>query len=161
MIELIPIDPELADQLAAGELSFFGDAGLPAPLAHIVRNMAAMQAALYRKTQAVEPWIGYLARIPAEQALVGSCSFVGRQGDQVEIAYFTFPGLEGRGFGGRMAEALVEIAWDDPALQQIIAHTLPQENASTRILQRLGFERAGEAVDPDEGSVWRWSLRRT
>ena len=27
-------------------------------------------------------------------------------------------------------------------------------------IQRLGFERAGEAVDPDEGSVWRWSLRR-
>jgi ribosomal-protein-alanine N-acetyltransferase len=160
VIELIPLDQELADQLAAGDLSFFGEAGLPAPLARIVTNMAGMQAALYRKTGAAEPWIGYLARDPSEQALVGSCSFVNRTGGQVEIAYFTFPGLEGRGVGGRMAAALVEIAWDDPALEEVIAHTLPQENASTQILRRLGFDRAGEAVDPDEGAVWLWRLRR-
>jgi RimJ/RimL family protein N-acetyltransferase len=160
MIELIPLDQELADQLAAGDLSFFGEAGLPAPLARIVRDMAGMQATLYRKTQAVEPWIGYLARLPGEEALVGSCSFVARQGGQVEIAYFTFPGLEGRGFGRRMAEALVEIGWDDPALEQVIAHTLPQENASTAILRRLGFEQTGESIDPDEGSVWLWTLAR-
>lgn len=160
MIELIPLDLELADRLAAGDLGFFGEAGLPAPLARVVTNMAGMQAALYRKTSAVEPWIGYLARDPGQQALVGGCSFVNRQGGQVEIAYFTFPGLEGRGIGGRMAEALVEIAWDDPELDEVIAHTLPQENASTRILRRLGFEQAGEAVDPDEGAVWLWTLKR-
>lgn len=160
MIELIPLDQALADQLAAGDFSSFGETGLPGPLAQIVANMAGMQAALYRKTGATPPWIGYLARDPAQQALVGGCSFVNRQGAQVEIAYFTFPGLEGRGIGGRMAEALVEIAWDDPALDEVIAHTLPQENASTRILRRLGFARAGEAVDPDEGAVWLWTLER-
>jgi RimJ/RimL family protein N-acetyltransferase len=127
----------------------------------MIAEMAAMQAALYRKTGAVEPWIGYLARDPAEQAMVGGCSFVERKDDQVEIAYFTFPGLEGRGVGGRMARALVDLAWAaDPALQRIMAHTLPQENPSTRILARLGFERAGEAVDPDEGAVWLWRLIR-
>jgi hypothetical protein len=43
----------------------------------------------------------------------------------------------------------------------VIAHTLPQENPSTRILRRLGFEHVGEAVDPDEGPVWLWRLGRT
>lgn len=160
-IELIPLTAELADALAGGDRSFYGEAGVDERLARTIADMAGMQAALYRKTGAVEPWIGYLSRDVAQQAIVGGCSFVGRQGGQVEIAYFTFPGLEGRGYGGRMAEALVEIAWDDPALERIIAHTLPQENASTRILQRLGFAWTGEAVDPDEGAVWLWRLERS
>jgi [ribosomal protein S5]-alanine N-acetyltransferase len=41
----------------------------------------------------------------------------------------------------------------------ITAHTLPAENASTGVLRRLEFVRDGEATDPDEGSVWRWTLR--
>lgn len=159
-LELIPLTAELADALAGGDRSFYGEAGVDERLARTVADMAGMQAALYRKTAAIEPWIGYLARDVAQQAIVGGCSFVGRQGGQVEIAYFTFPGLEGRGYASRMAEALVEIAWDDPKPERVIAHTLPQENASTRILQRLGFTRAGEAVDPDEGAVWLWSLGR-
>jgi RimJ/RimL family protein N-acetyltransferase len=160
-IELIALTAEVADALAGGDRSLYGEGGVPDGLAKMIAGMATMQAALYRKTGAVEPWIGYLARDPAEQAMVGGCSFVERKDDQVEIAYFTFPGLEGRGVGGRMAQALVELAWAaDPTLEQIIAHTLPQENASTRILQRLGFARAGEAVDADEGVVWLWRLGR-
>lgn len=159
-IELIPLDLELADALAAGDRAFYGEAGVEDRLGKMIAGMAQMQAALYRKTGAQAPWIGYLARDPEHQALVGGCSFVGRKGDQVEIAYFTFPGLEGRGVAGRMAAALVAMAWEDAALSEIIAHTLPQENASTRVLQRLGFARAGEAMDADEGAVWLWRLSR-
>ena len=160
-VELIALTLEVADALAAGDRSLYGEGGVSDGLARMIANMATMQAALYRKTGAAEPWIGYLARDPAEQAMVGGCSFVERKDDQVEIAYFTFPGLEGRGVGGRMARALVDLAWAaDPTLERIIAHTLPQENASTRILQRLGFARAGEAVDADEGVVWQWRLQR-
>lgn len=160
-VELIALTPEVADALAAGDRSLYGEGGVSDRLAKMIADMAAMQAALYRKTGAVEPWIGYLARDPVEQAMVGGCSFVERKANQVEIAYFTFPGLEGRGVAGRMAAALVAMAWAaDPTLEQIIAHTLPQEGPSTRILQRLGFARAGEAVDPDEGAVWLWRLRR-
>jgi ribosomal-protein-alanine N-acetyltransferase len=160
-LELIALTLEVADALAAGDRSLYGEGGVPDGLARMIADMAGMQAALYRKTGAEEPWIGYLARDPDEQAMVGGCSFVERKDGQVEIAYFTFPGLEGRGIGGRMARALVELAWRDPTLEEIIAHTLPQENASTRILARLGFERAGEAVDPDEGAVWLWRLARS
>lgn len=160
VIELIPLDLELADALAAGDRSFYGEAGVEPGLGKMIAGMAQMQAALYRKTRAQAPWIGYLARDPAQQAMVGGCSFVERKDGQVEIAYFTFPGLEGRGVAGWMARALVDLAWDDPSLARIIAHTLPAENASTRVLRRLGFERAGEAIDADEGAVWLWRLGR-
>jgi len=38
-----------------------------------------------------------------------------------------------------------------------IAHTLPEPNASTRILEKVGLRRDGEARDPEVGVVWRWA----
>ena len=40
-----------------------------------------------------------------------------------------------------------------------IAHTLPEENASTRALRRNGFTLAGAVDDPEDGLVWRWERR--
>jgi RimJ/RimL family protein N-acetyltransferase len=40
------------------------------------------------------------------------------------------------------------------------AHTLPEENASTRVLAKCGFRQVGEMVDPEDGLVWRWEKRR-
>ncbi|MBL8953674.1 MAG: dihydropteroate synthase [Myxococcaceae bacterium] len=36
---------------------------------------------------------------------------------------------------------------------------MPEENASTRVLRRLGFRRAGEGVDDEIGRTWCWELR--
>jgi ribosomal-protein-alanine N-acetyltransferase len=36
------------------------------------------------------------------------------------------------------------------------AHTLPNPNASTRVLTKCGFHRVGEVIDPEDGLVWRW-----
>jgi RimJ/RimL family protein N-acetyltransferase len=40
------------------------------------------------------------------------------------------------------------------------AHTLPESNASTRVLTNCGFRKTAEVVDPDDGPVWRWELVR-
>lgn len=37
-----------------------------------------------------------------------------------------------------------------------IASTLPETNASTRTLEKLGFKQKVEAQDPDAGKVWEW-----
>ncbi|MGH7631966.1 MAG: hypothetical protein ACREOF_21740 [Gemmatimonadales bacterium] len=29
-------------------------------------------------------------------------------------------------------------------------------NASARVLEKLGFRRLGEVIDPEDGPVWRW-----
>jgi RimJ/RimL family protein N-acetyltransferase len=73
---------------------------------------------------------------------------------EVEIAYFTFPHREGRGIATAMVRELTERALQYVSL--VIAHTLPLENASCKILRRCGFERAGEMIDPEDGLVWRW-----
>jgi len=38
-----------------------------------------------------------------------------------------------------MAARLIDLAQSSPAVQRVIAHTLPEPNASTRILQKVGM----------------------
>jgi len=38
----------------------------------------------------------------------------------------------------------------------LTAFTLPEPNASARIVERLGFRLAGLAHDKDAGEVWEW-----
>jgi len=70
--------------------------------------------ALYARTEASAPWIAYLARTPGRE-FVGICSFKDQcRGGRVEIAYFTFPPYEGRGYGRAMAGSLVNLALAHP-----------------------------------------------
>jgi len=112
-------------------------------------------ADLYRRVGYTVPWVGYIA--VADGAVVGGGAFVGPPTDGfAEIAYYTCSGCEGRGYATQTAAALVDIARrHDPAVG-LKAFTLMQDNASTRILKRLGFSVAGTAQDPDADEVWEW-----
>jgi len=46
-----------------------------------------------------------------------------------------------------------------PEIRRVWAHTLAENNASTRVLTRAGFVKIDEVVDPDDGPVWRWERR--
>jgi [ribosomal protein S5]-alanine N-acetyltransferase len=59
-------------------------------------------------------------------------------------------------FGSLPTQALVEFAAADQGVRIVRAHTLPERNASTRVLEKCGFEFTGEVVDPEDGPVWRW-----
>jgi ribosomal-protein-alanine N-acetyltransferase len=158
-LDLIPMNHSLAARLAAGE-AVEPLAGMTVP--PLIQEIAAAQAALYEKTGAAPPWIGYLPREPESGTLVGACSFKSEPHEgQVEIAYFTFPEHEGQGFGLAMAGALMKIAFAAPAVTHVLGHTLPERNASTRILSRLGFEFVGPVTDPEDGTVWRWVLKQS
>jgi RimJ/RimL family protein N-acetyltransferase len=158
-IHLHPLGPDLARRIAAGE---YQDAISPDQVTPTLREVAGAHHRLYQETGASEPWIAYLALESAGDgaAIIGACSFKSEpHHGQVEIAYFTFPGHEGRGIGRQMAAALVEIARREPSLVEVLAHTLPEVNASTRILEGLGFAHLGTVEDPEDGPVWRWVLR--
>jgi RimJ/RimL family protein N-acetyltransferase len=77
---------------------------------------------------------------------------------RVEIAYFTFPGNEGQGMAISMANQLIELAMRADPTVQIFAHTLPELNASTRVLEKLGFKKTNEIAHPEDGRVWEWVL---
>ena len=123
----------------------------------LVRSVVDGMAAVYRTNGYVRPWIGYVA--VEGGVAVGTCAFKTpmREG-RVEIAYFTFPGNEGRGVGGRMARELVTIARVAAPEVIVFAQTLPEESASTRILRRLGFRKVRDVEHAEDGLVWEWEL---
>ena len=124
----------------------------------LLRTVGQQTVAMLQRTGATNPWTGYLGVDRAQQIIIGTCAFTAPPDPEgvVEIAYFTFPPFEGLGYGSAMAAGLVEIAEGTAGIRRVRAHTLPEGNASTRILEKLGFERIGETVDPEAGQVWRW-----
>ena len=99
----------------------------------------------------------------ADNILIGFCSFTGppTADEIVEIAYGIAPGYQGRGHATEAARAIVDYAFASGRVGTIHAHTLPEHNASTRVLQKCGFSFRGEIIHPTDGPVWRWELEKT
>ena len=143
------------------EISEGGCAILPVGnLADLAVEICLAYDGLYRREGFFRPWVGYLAIKQGQ--VVGTCSFKSAPWNgRVQIAYFTFPEFEGQGVATSMARELIEISRaTDPALA-IIAHTLPEENASTAVLEKNGFEYQGMVNHPDDGLVWEWCYAAT
>ncbi|HEX2204573.1 MAG TPA: GNAT family N-acetyltransferase [Longimicrobium sp.] len=160
-LRLLPLDDEAFAAIAGDEAAFEARYGVRlGPVAGVAREAAAQNADLHRRVPRPAPWGAYLAVDDDAAQVVGTCAFPAAPDAEaaVEIAYFTFPPFEGAGAATDMARALVEIAAEAPGARSVIAHTLPETSASTRVLERNGFRRDGEAVDPDAGPVWRWRL---
>jgi RimJ/RimL family protein N-acetyltransferase len=123
-----------------------------------VRDAARQTAELLQRLPREAPWIGYLAVRAESHQVVGICGFkdAPTHAGDVEIAYFTFPLFEGQGCASAMAAELVNTARSSPLVRQVIAHTLPERNASCRVLEKNGFHNIGEVIDPEDGLVWRW-----
>jgi RimJ/RimL family protein N-acetyltransferase len=64
-------------------------------------------------------------------------------GDDVEVAYRLARSAWGRGIATEAAGALVAHALGSLALRRVVAVTYPANQASQRVLDKLGFERRG------------------
>lgn len=123
-----------------------------------IDQACAATAAMYDRLGFDPPWIGYIAVMSG--TAVGGGAFVGAPADnRVEIAYFTLADRQRTGVATRTARRLVEIARHHAPGIELYAKTLPEENASTRILTRLGFRRVGTDIDDEIGEAWAWVLR--
>jgi RimJ/RimL family protein N-acetyltransferase len=110
---------------------------------------------MYEQTKPNSPWLGYL--LEKDAVIVGSCAFKSNpKAGRVEIAYFTFPEFEGRGFATEMAKQLLLIATTADSNVQVYAQTLPVNSASTKILEKLGFTFSGSVNHSEDGFVWEW-----
>ena len=146
-VSLIPIDRDGTPR------------GYTGSLPEVASEVFRATAELYAKVGFEEPWIGYLAL--ADETPVGTCAYKTKpQGGRVEIAYFTFPDYEGRGYASAMAAQLVAIAQEHESSVLVAAQTLPERNASHRILEKLGFLHVDTIDHPEDGMVWEWHLRR-
>jgi RimJ/RimL family protein N-acetyltransferase len=109
---------------------------------------------------APDPWqFGFGIIHQIDSILIGMCGFPGQPDENgvAEIAYGIAPAYQGKGYATEAARALIEFASTDPRVRTIRAHTLPEKSASTRVLEKCGFGRVGDAIDPENNlPIWRW-----
>ena len=108
-----------------------------------------------------DPWVhGFGLVRRSDGNSIGKCGYKGPPNTDgvVEIAYGIAPEHEGKGYATEAAAALVKFALDSGLVRVVRAHTLPEANASTRVLTKCGFRRIGEVMEPDDGLVWRWEI---
>ena len=106
-----------------------------------------------------DPWtLGFSIVHLDSDVVVGKCGFKGPPAADgvVEIAYGVSPEYQGKGYATEAAQSLTEYAFSSGQVRMVRAHTLPEPNASTRVLTKCGFRRIGEVIDPEDGLVWRW-----
>ena len=160
-IELIPIDENVRREIESSPGAFAKTYGpsLNGANAAVIREVVVQTLELYRKAPRAAEWGGFLVVDRALGAVVGTCGYAhGPEADgSVEVAYYTFPGFEGRGYASAMAQELLARAERSGLVREVVAHTLPERNASTRVLEKVGLRHVGEDSDPDAGRVWKWS----
>ena len=162
-LELIPYSPEQLLALIDGDVEFEKRMGFAAAKGlrdfFISDDVSPAWIESLRKSSGPNPWKHGFAVVDREsQSVVGSAGFKGPPDEEgmVEIAYGIVPDYEGRGYATEAAALLVRFASENDEVRLIRAHTLPTNNASTRVLTKCGFDKVGEVVDPEDGLVWRW-----
>ncbi|MGI9457710.1 MAG: GNAT family N-acetyltransferase [Aeoliella sp.] len=126
-------------------------------------DLSADWLSLLGSATSADPWIlGFNMSLRVNNIIVGQCGFKGPPTPDgvVEIAYCVEPANQRNGYASEAALALVFYAFEHKEVQLVRAHTLPEANASTRVLTKCGFRNVGEVIDPDDGPVWRWEKQR-
>src|SRR5260370_29301416 len=99
-------------------------------------------AQLQTATEA-DPWKhGFAVVHRADNLMIGMAGYKGPPGADgvVEIAYGIVPGYQGRGYATETAQALTANAFGSGKVRAVRAHTLPEGNASPRVLESSGFK---------------------
>jgi len=91
-------------------------------------------------------------------ALVGWGGFKGPPRDgTVELGYAVAPAREGRGLATAAVRAMLAEAFADPAVRAVVAHTLPEPGPSPRVLEKAGFQFAGDVIERGR-AAWRFRI---
>lgn len=123
------------------------------------REIIEMLAALARTVRAqIDPaaWL-----IVNDDEVVGLCSITKpfASPGSIEIGYGIAPTRRGRGFSTKAVGKLVELARSDARIKIVIAETAVENLGSQRTLEKNGFTRIGERIDPDDGAVFCWQVQ--
>jgi RimJ/RimL family protein N-acetyltransferase len=86
----------------------------------------------------------YLTSLKAEGAPIGMCGLIKRDGlDDVDIGFAFLPAFWGKGYAFEAASAVLAYGQTSLGLRRIVAITVPDNQSSIRLLEKIGltFER--------------------
>ncbi|HEX6489943.1 MAG TPA: GNAT family N-acetyltransferase [Gaiellaceae bacterium] len=77
--------------------------------------------------------------------LVGAVGLfpLGWEGPEIELAYHIVPSAWNQGYASEAGGALLEAAWRETELDRVVAVALPENRASTRVMEKLGLTYEG------------------
>jgi [ribosomal protein S5]-alanine N-acetyltransferase len=161
VIRLVRATVELLDA------AIVSDRALTRMLGHaVVPGWATFTGALPRVRDALagepseSPWGPRLFVTGEPPELVGWGGFKGPPRDGVvELGYEIADSRRERGLATAAVRAMLSEAFADPGVVAVIAHTLPERNASTRVLEKTGF-RFEAVVRQGGATVWRFTRIR-
>jgi|SRR5688572_24649791 len=158
-IELMQIDLFNLRRLAASESADFGgmavmDGALPPP-------RAAVRALAQLDSGTPTLWcVPFLITSDSREAVLGHCGFKYAPSDgSVEVGYGVATSMRGQGIATAAVGRLLQLAASSGKVQQVVAHILPSNIASSKVAGRLGFSMGHSFLDSDGEMVVHWAYR--
>ena len=103
-------------------------------------------------------WYTYLPIEIKSNTLIGTCGYKGPpdENGMVEIGYEVAEKFRNRGYATEIAQILINAAFENRVIKVILAHTLPEESASVKVLKKCDFKFVKEVYDSEDGTIWQW-----
>ena len=162
-LNLVAATPELIKKDIEGHASL-GEAlevQVPEAWPPDLYGSRAMQFALTQLGEISERgwWFWYLLTAEHPSQLIGICGFKGRPDEygSVEIGYSILADHQRQGYATEAVARLVGWAFSHHNVKEVCAETFPHLTQSIRVLQKCGFNRAGEG---SEYGVARYAVSR-
>jgi RimJ/RimL family protein N-acetyltransferase len=110
----------------------------------------------YKKVGFELPWVAYFLS-NEDGELIGGGGFKGAPvNGKVEISYGTFEKWQGRGVATEICRELTALALRTDPSVIVTARTLPDNQASIRVLEKNGFVNQGLIYDAEDGDVFEF-----
>jgi ribosomal-protein-alanine N-acetyltransferase len=150
-------------QLSSAELEDLAASRVPAHLVERIESGALPPAFVAARSLRLaaqghgEPWAtSYLIVRDHDQRIVGACGFkTAPSAGRVELGYGVAAAARGQGAATAALKLLLAMAFDAGATS-VLAEVVPENEASTKVVQKNGFIRTGAGHDKDGEYVVQW-----
>jgi ribosomal-protein-alanine N-acetyltransferase len=165
-LELVPATVDLARAALDGESALAAHLGVivPATWPPEFLDPPALEFTLHRLAEGPHQagwWLHFvvLARGATGRTLIGSAGYKGPPSPDgtVEVGYGIVRDHQRQGYASETVRGLLERAFVVPAVQRVIAETLPELTPSIGVLRKCGFRFIGDGAEP---GVIRFELTR-
>jgi RimJ/RimL family protein N-acetyltransferase len=104
----------------------------------------AIVASLERGDPSLPGWFQYAIELAEDKAHIGDVGVgLNDNGRQAEIGFTLAPAYQGRGFAGEAVRAVLDHLFRVRGLHKVSAECDARNDASARLLERVGFTREG------------------
>jgi RimJ/RimL family protein N-acetyltransferase len=155
-LDLVLLDVPILDAVIDGrlaEVELALDAAICDEWIEEVLPLARMRREQIGDDPSSAPWLLRAVVLRAERKVIGYVNFHGPPAPEgwVEIGYTIVTGFRRRGFASETAGAMFDWAHSEHGVTHLRASIGPKNEASLRMIDKLGFERTGVQWDEEDG----------